>query len=98
MAATVIERLLHQYHIANIRGNSYPMREHQQWLCSPAERQRQGIAMRSPPPQPSGAIQPRLRSLRSLRLGRIAGTTSPGQRLLRSRSLQAKCAVFSCQE
>lgn len=44
MAATLIERLLHQYHIANIRGNSYPMREHQQWLCSAAERQRQGIA------------------------------------------------------
>ncbi len=44
MAAALIERLLHQYQIANIRENSYRVREHQQWLCSAAERQRQDIA------------------------------------------------------
>lgn len=30
MAAALIDRLLHPCHIVNIRGNSYPMREHRE--------------------------------------------------------------------
>jgi len=32
MAAALIDRLLHYCNIVTIRGNSYPMREHQHWL------------------------------------------------------------------
>ncbi len=42
--AAALDGLLHHCHIVNIRGNSYRMREHQQWLRSAAERQRQDIA------------------------------------------------------
>lgn len=41
MAAALIDRLLHHCHIVTIRGNSYRMREHQRWLPSAAERQRE---------------------------------------------------------
>ena len=44
MAAALIDRLLHHCHIVNIRGNSYRMREHQQWLRSAAEKRREGVA------------------------------------------------------
>ena len=44
MAAALIDRLLHHCHIVNIRGNSYRMREHQRWLRSAAERQREELA------------------------------------------------------
>ena len=44
MAAALIDRLLHHCHIVNIRGNSYRMREHQQWLQSTAEKRRKGVA------------------------------------------------------
>ena len=41
---TLIDRLLHHCHIVNIRGNSYRMREHQQWLQSAADKRREGVA------------------------------------------------------
>ena len=44
MAAALIDRLLHHCHIVNIRGNSYRMREHQDWLRSAAEKRREGVA------------------------------------------------------
>ncbi len=44
MAAALIDRLLHHCHIVNIRGNSYRMREHQEWLRSAAEKRREGVA------------------------------------------------------
>lgn len=44
MAGALIDRLPHHCHIVNIRGNSYRMREHQQWLRSATERQRQDVA------------------------------------------------------
>ena len=44
MAAALIDRLLHHCHIVNIRGNSYRMREHQQWLGSAADKRREGVA------------------------------------------------------
>ena len=33
-AAALVDRLPHHCHIVNIRGNSYRMRQHQQWLRS----------------------------------------------------------------
>ena len=44
MAAALIDRLLHQCHIVNIRGNSYRMREHQHWLRTASDEQREGVA------------------------------------------------------
>ena len=44
MAVALINRLLHHCYIVNIRGNSYRMREHQQWLRSEAEKRREGVA------------------------------------------------------
>ena len=44
MAAALIDRLLHNCHIVNIRGNSYRMREHQHWLRSALEERREGVA------------------------------------------------------
>ena len=40
MAAALIDRLVHHCHIVNIRGNSYPMRDHQNLLQSGADRRR----------------------------------------------------------
>ena len=37
MAAALIDRLLHNCHIVNIRGNSYRMREHQNLMRSASE-------------------------------------------------------------
>ena len=42
MAAALIDRLLHHCHIVNIRGNSYRMREHQHWLRTASDEQREG--------------------------------------------------------
>ena len=44
MAAALIDRLLHHCHIVNIRGNSYRMREHQDWLRAATEKRREGVA------------------------------------------------------
>ena len=44
MAAALIDRLLHHCHIVNIRGNSYRMREHQHWLRTASDEQREGVA------------------------------------------------------
>ena len=44
MAAALIDRLLHHCHIVNIRGNSYRMREHQDWLRAATEKRRQEVA------------------------------------------------------
>ena len=44
MAAALIDRLLHHCHIVNIRGNSFRMREHQEWLRSAAEKRREAVA------------------------------------------------------
>ena len=44
MAAALIDRLLHHCHIVNIRGNSYRMREHQHWLRTVSDEQREGGA------------------------------------------------------
>ena len=44
MAAALIDRLLHHGHIVNIRGNSYRMREHQHWLRTASDEQREGVA------------------------------------------------------
>ena len=44
MVAALIDRLLHHCHIVSIRGNSYRMREHQQWLRSAAEKRHEGVA------------------------------------------------------
>ncbi len=44
MAAALIDRLQHYCHIVNIRGNSYRMREHQDWLRASPEHQREGAA------------------------------------------------------
>ena len=44
MAAALIDRLLHHCHIVNIRGNSYCMREHQHWLRTASDEQREGVA------------------------------------------------------
>ena len=44
MAAALIDRLLHHWHIVNIRGNSYRMREHQHWLRSASDERREGVA------------------------------------------------------
>ena len=43
-AAALIDRLLHHCHIVNIRGNSYRMREHQHWLRTASDEQREGVA------------------------------------------------------
>ena len=42
--APLIDRLLHHCHIVNIRGNSYRMREHQHWLKTASDEQREGVA------------------------------------------------------
>ena len=39
MAAALMDRLLHDCHIVNIRGNSYRMREPQHWLSAADEQQ-----------------------------------------------------------
>ena len=44
MAAALIDRLLHHCHVVNIRGNSYRLREHQQWLRTAADKRREGVA------------------------------------------------------
>ena len=44
MAAALIDRLLHHCHIVNIWGNSYRMREHQHWLRTASDEQREGVA------------------------------------------------------
>ena len=44
MAAALIDRLLHHCHIVNIRGNSYRMRAHQDWLRAVSEHKREGAA------------------------------------------------------
>ena len=44
MAAARIDRLLHQCHSVNIRGNSDRMREHQHWLRTASDEQREGVA------------------------------------------------------
>ena len=44
MAAALIDRLLHHCHIVNIRGHSYRMREHQHWLRTASDEQREGVA------------------------------------------------------
>ena len=44
MAAALIDRLLHHCHIVNIRGNSDRMREHQHWLRTASDEQREGVA------------------------------------------------------
>ena len=44
MAAALIDRLLHHWHIVNIRGNSYRMREHQHWLRKASEQPGEGAA------------------------------------------------------
>ena len=44
MAAALIDRLLHHCHIVNIRGNSYRMREHRQWLRDAAHKRRERTA------------------------------------------------------
>jgi hypothetical protein len=44
MAAALINRLLHHCHIINIRGNSYRVREHQDWLRAATEKLRQEVA------------------------------------------------------
>ena len=44
MAAALIDRLVHHCHIVNIRGNSYPMRDHQNLLQSGADRRRKRAA------------------------------------------------------
>ena len=38
------DRLLHHCHIVNIRGNSYRMREHQDWLRAETEKRRKRVA------------------------------------------------------
>ena len=43
MAAALIDRLLHHCHIVNIRGNSYRMREHQDWLRAATEKRHQEV-------------------------------------------------------
>ena len=42
MAAALIDRLLHHCHIANIRSNSYRMREHRNLMRSASEQPRRG--------------------------------------------------------
>ena len=44
MAAALIDRLLHHCHLVNIRGNSYRLREHQQWLQAAADKRREKMA------------------------------------------------------
>ena len=44
VTAALIDRLLHHCHIVNIRGNSYRMREHQHWLRTASDEQREGVA------------------------------------------------------
>ena len=44
MAAALIDRLLHHCHIVNIRGNSYRIRQHQDWLRSASEQRPEGVA------------------------------------------------------
>ena len=44
MAAALIDRLLHHCHVVNIRGNSYRLREHQEWLRTATEKRREGVA------------------------------------------------------
>ena len=44
MAAGLIDRLLHHCHIVNIRGNSYRMREHQDWLRAATAKRHQEVA------------------------------------------------------
>ena len=44
MAAALIDRLLHHCHVVNIRGNSYRLREHREWLRTAAEKRREGVA------------------------------------------------------
>ncbi len=43
MAALLIDRLLHDCHIVNIRGNSYRMRAHQDLLRPTRERRRREV-------------------------------------------------------
>ena len=40
MATALIDRLLHHCHIVNIRGHSYRMREHQDWLRTASDERR----------------------------------------------------------
>ena len=44
MAAALIDRLLHHCHIVNIGGNSYRMREHQDWPPFASEDRRERVA------------------------------------------------------
>ena len=44
VATAILDRLLHHCHIVNIRGNSYRMREHQDWLPAATEKRRQEVA------------------------------------------------------
>ena len=44
MAVALIDRMLHHRHNVNSRGNSYRMREHQNWLRSATQKRRQEVA------------------------------------------------------